>query len=107
MGRYPGPKEAHLTSKDYLEFLDGELGFPRETLFNLCVAAVKSKVEVKEGITVTYRGVAMRQKRVAAHRFVLMRSAIFLIEFKMTKAGKLIDRVVQVHLEIWRTSRIL
>ena len=100
MGRYPGPKETHLTSKDYLEFLDGTLGFPQGTLFNLCVAAVKSKVEVKEGVTVTYRGVAMRQKRVAGHRFVQVRSAIFLIEFMMTKAGKQYDRAVQVHLEV-------
>ena len=100
MGRYPGPKEANLTSKDYLEFLDGKLGFPQGTLFNLCVAAVKSKVEGKEGTTVTYRGVSMKQKRVAAHRFVQVRRAVFLIEFMTTKAGKQYDRAVQVHLEI-------
>lgn len=100
MGRYPGPKEAHLTPKDYLEFLDGKLGYPQGTLFNLCVAAVESKVEVREGTTVTYRGVSVRQKRVAAHRFVQVRRAIFLIEFKLTKAGKQYDRVVQVHLEL-------
>jgi hypothetical protein len=29
-----------------------------------------------------------------------VRKAIFLIEFKITKAGKLVDRVVQVHLEV-------
>jgi hypothetical protein len=100
MGRYPGPKEANLTSKDYLEFLDGKLGFPQGTLFNLCVAAVKSKVEGKEGTTVTYRGVSMKQKRVAAHRFVQVRRAVFLIEFMTTKAGKQYDRAVQVHLEL-------
>ena len=48
----------------------------------------------------TYRGVSVRQKRVAAHRFVQVRRAIFLIEFRMTKAGKQCDRAVQVHLEL-------
>ena len=32
-------------------------------------------------------------------RFVPVREAIFLIEFKMMKAGKKMDRVVKVHLE--------
>jgi len=100
MGRYPGPKEANLTSKDYLEFLDGKLGFPQGTLFKLCAEAVESKVETREGTTVTYRGVSMKQKRVAAHRFVQVRRAVFLIEFMTTKAGKQYDRAVQVHLEL-------
>jgi len=38
--------------------------------------------------------------RTSSHQFVLVRKAIFLIEFKMTKAGKQMDRVVQVHLEV-------
>jgi hypothetical protein len=100
MGRYPGPKEAHLTSKGYLELLDGRLGFPMGTLLRLCVAAVVSEVEVKEGTTVTYRGVVLRQKRLAAHKFVQVRRAIFLIEFGMTKAGKQYDGAVQVQLEL-------
>jgi hypothetical protein len=100
MGYYSGARKANLTSKDYLEFLDGKLGFPQGTLHNLCVAAVKSKVETKEGIKVTYRGVTMRQKRLATHKFVQVRKAVFLIEFRMTKAGKQYDRVVQVHCEL-------
>jgi len=100
MGYRSGARKAHLTSKDYLEFLDGKLGFPKGTLYGLCVAAVKSKVEVKEGIKVTYRGVDMRQKRLATHKFVQVRRTIFLIEFRMTKAGEQYDRVVQVHLEL-------
>jgi len=100
MSYYSRAREAHLTSRDYLEFLDGKLGFPQGALYNLCVAAVKSKVEAKEGITVTYRGVTTRQKRLATHKFVQVRKAVFLIEFRMTKAGKRYDRVVQVHLEL-------
>jgi len=100
MGNYSGARKAHLTSRDYLEFLDGKLDFPQGTLYNLCVAAVKSKVEAKEGVTVTYRGVSMRRKRLATHKFVQVRKAVFLIEFRMTKAGKQYDRVVQVHLEL-------
>ena len=34
------------------------------------------------------------------HRFIQVRKGIFLIEFKVTKAGKEMDQVVQVHLEI-------
>jgi hypothetical protein len=34
------------------------------------------------------------------HHSVEVRKAIFLIEFKMIKAGVEIDRVVQVHLEM-------
>jgi hypothetical protein len=100
MGYRSGPRKAHLTSKDYLEFLDGKLGFPKGTLYDLCVAAVKSKVEVKERIKVTYRGVNMRQKRLSTHKFVQVCKAIFLIEFRMTKAGKQYERVIQVHLEL-------
>ena len=100
MGRYSGAKEAHLTSKGYLEFLDGKLGFPQGTLFNLCVMAVKSKVEVREGVVVTYRGVIMRQKRLAARRFIHVHKTAFLIEFGMTKEGEQHDRAVQVHLEM-------
>ncbi|MGQ9718599.1 MAG: hypothetical protein ACUVWK_01920 [Nitrososphaerales archaeon] len=100
MGYYSGARKAHLTSKDYLEFLDGKLGFLQGTLYNLCVAAVKSKVETEKGVTVTYRGVTTRQKRLATHKFVQVRKAVFRIEFRMTKVGKQYDRVVQVHLEM-------
>ncbi|MGD0330620.1 MAG: hypothetical protein ABSB40_09290 [Nitrososphaeria archaeon] len=100
MGYRSGARKAHLTSKDYLEFLDGKSGFPKGTLYDLCVAAVKSKIETKDGISVTYRGVDTRQKRLASHKFVQVRKAIFLIEFSVTKAGKQYDRVVQVHLEL-------
>jgi hypothetical protein len=99
MGNYPGARKAHLSSKGYLELLDGKLGFPQGTLYNLCVAAVKSKVETKEGTSVTYRGVTMKQKRLATNRYIQVRKAIFLIEFRITKAEKQYDRVVQVHLE--------
>jgi hypothetical protein len=100
MGNYPGERKAHRTSKDYLEFLNGKLGFPQGTLYNLCVSAVKSKVETKEGVKVTYRGVTMRQKRLATHEIVQLRKASFLIEFKISKYGKQFDRVVQVHLDL-------
>ena len=100
MGFYSGAKKAHLTSEDYLEFLDGKLGFPSGTIFNMCVVAVKSKVEAREGITVTYRGVFKRLERVATHKFIQVSKAVFLIEFRMTKAGKQYDRLVQVHLKL-------
>ncbi len=93
-------RKAHATTEGYLEFLDGKLGFPQGTLYNRCVAAVKSKVKAKSGVTVTYRGVTMRSKRRGTGRYVEMKKAVFLIEFKMTKAGKQYDRVVQVHLEL-------
>ena len=48
----------------------------------------------------TYRGDTERQIRMTPHHSVQVRKAIFLIEYKMTKAGKQIDRVAQVHLEI-------
>ncbi len=95
-----GTRGEHLTSKGYLEYIDQRLGFSRGTLYDLCLAAVKSKTESKSGVKVTYRGETERQIRMSPHHFVQVRKAIFLIEFKMTKAGKQIDRVVQVHLEI-------
>jgi len=88
-----GVRGKHLTSKGYLEYLDQRLGFSCGTLYDLCLAAVKSKTETRSGVT--YRGETERQLR-----FVRVRKAIFLIEFKMTKAGKQMDRVVQVHLEV-------
>jgi hypothetical protein len=93
-------REGHLTSKGYLEYIDQRLGFSRGTLYDLCLAAVKSKTESKPGVKVTYRGETERQIRTSSHHFVQVRKAIFLIEFKMTKAGRQMDRVVQVHLEI-------
>jgi len=93
-------REGHLTSKGYLEYIDQRLGFSRGTLYDLCLAAVKSKTESKPGVKVTYRGETERQIRTSSHHFVQVRKAIFLIEFKMTKARRQMDRVVQVHLEI-------
>jgi hypothetical protein len=90
----------HLTSEGYLEYIDQRLGFSRGTIYDLCLAAMKSKTESKPGVKVTYRGETERQIRMAPRHSVQVRKAIFLIEFKMTKAGKQIDRVVQVHLEI-------
>ena len=95
-----GARGEHLSSKGYLEYIDHRLGFPRGTLYGLCLTAVKSKTESKPGVKVTYRGETERQMRTSSHQFVQVRKAIFLIEFKMTKAGKQIDRVVQVHLEV-------
>ena len=99
MGYRSEARKARLTSRDYLEMLDGELGFPQGTLYDLCVAAVKSKVEAKGGITVTYRGAIVRRKRQGAHKFLQLRRVVFLIEFGAVRAGKRCDRVVQVHLE--------
>ncbi|MDV3278389.1 MAG: hypothetical protein LYZ69_08005 [Nitrososphaerales archaeon] len=93
-------RKEHLTSKEYLEYLDQRLGFSRGTVYGLCLAAIKSKTESKSGVKVTYRGETERQIRTTPHHSVQVRKAIFLIEFKMAKAGKQIDRVVQVHLEI-------
>ena len=95
-----GTEGEHLTSKGYLEYLDQRLGFSRGTLYDLCLAAVKSKTKTKLGVRVTYRGETEREMRVAPHRFVHVRKAIFLIEFKLTRAGKQMDRLVQVHLEV-------
>ena len=90
----------HLTSKGYLEYIDQRLGFSRGTIYDLCLAATKSKTESKSGVKVTYRGETEGQIRMTSHHSAQLRKAIFLIEFKMTKAGKQVDRVVQVHLEI-------
>jgi len=87
----------HLTSKGYLEYIDQRLGLSKGTIYDLCLAAMKSKTESKSGVKVTYRGETERTTpRHSGH----VSKAIFLIEFKMNKAGKLIDRVVQVYLEI-------
>ena len=95
-----GTRGEHLTSKGYLEHLDQKLGFSRGTLYDLCQAAAKSKTETKLGVKVTYRGKTERQVRTSPRHSVWVRKAIFLIEFRMTKAGKQMDRVVQVHLEM-------
>ena len=97
----------HLTSRGYLEYIDQRLGFSRGTIYDLCLAAIKSKTKSKLGVKVTYRGETERQIRTTTRHYVQVRKAIFLIEFKMTKAGKQIDRVVQVHLEIQRIPPIL
>ncbi len=94
-----GTRGEHLTSKGYLEYLDQRLGFPRGTLYGLCLAAIKSKTKTRPGVKVTYRGETERQVRMT-HRFIQVRKGIFLIEFKVNKAGKQIDQVVQVHLEV-------
>ncbi len=99
MGYRSGARREHLTSNDALESIDRKLGFPRGTLYDLCLASIKSKTKTKSGVKVTYRGEFDRQIRMT-RRFVQVRKAIFLIEFKITKAGKLVDRVVQVHLEV-------
>ena len=87
----------HLTSKGYLEYIDQRLSLSRGTIYGLCLAAMKSKTESRSGVKVTYRG---ETERMTPRHPVQARKAVFLIEFKMTKAGKQIDRVVQVHLEI-------
>lgn len=89
-----------LTSKGYLEFLDQRLGFSRGTLFDLCLAAMKSKTKTRPGVKVTYRGETERQVSTTPHHNVQVRKAVFLIEFDMAKAGTQINRVVQVHLEV-------
>ena len=87
----------HLTSKGYLEYIDQRLGFSRGTIYDLCLAAIKSKTESVSGVKVTYRG---ETEGMAPRHSVQVRKAIFLIEYKTTQAGKQTDRVVQVHLEI-------
>jgi len=101
LSHHSNAREGHLSSKGYLEYLDQRLGFPRETLYDLCQAAVKSKTKTKtkQGVKVTYRGETLREVRATSHQSIPVRKAIFLIEFKMIKAGKQMDRVVQVHLE--------
>ncbi len=93
-------KGEHLTSKGYLEYIDQRLGLSKGTVYSLCLAAMKSKTESKSGVKVTYRGETERQIRMTPHHSVQVRKAIFLIEFKLTKAGEQVDRVVQVHLEM-------
>jgi hypothetical protein len=97
MSYHSGTRGEHLTSRGYLEYIDQRLGFSRGTIYDLCLAAIKSKTESESGVKVTYRG---ETERTTPHHSVQVRKAVFLIEFKMTKAGKQIDRVVQVHLEI-------
>lgn len=95
-----GARGEHLSSKGYLEYIDQRLAFSRGTIYDLCLAAMKSKTKSKLGVKVTYRGEIERQVRMTPRHSVQVRKAVFLIEFKMPKAGKQIDRVVQVHLEI-------
>ncbi len=95
-----GTRGEHLTPRGYLEYIDQRLGLSKGTVYDLCLAAMKSKTKSKSGVKVTYRGETERQIRMTSRHSVQVRKAIFLIEFKMTKAGKQIDRVVQVHLEI-------
>jgi hypothetical protein len=83
-----------------LEYIDRLLGFSNGTLVNLCLAAAKSQTKSKDGVKVTYRGETVREIRMSSHHFGQVRKGIFLIEFKVTKGGKEIDRVVQVHLEM-------
>jgi hypothetical protein len=90
----------HLTSKGYLEYLDQRLDLSKGTIYGLCLASMKSRTSSKSGVKVTYRGETERQVRMTPRHSVRVRKAIFLIEFKTTKAGKMTDRVVQVHLEM-------
>jgi hypothetical protein len=101
MGYRSGVRDGHLGSEGYLEYLDQRLGFSRGTLHVLCLSAAKSKTKTrtKPGVKVTYRGETEREIRTTPHHSAPVRKSIFLIEFKMTKAGTRIDRVVQVHLE--------
>ena len=87
-----GSVGGHLTSRGYLEFIDQRLGLSKGTIYDLCLVSMKSKTESKSGVKVTFRG--------ETERSVQPRKAIFLIEFKMVKAGQEIDRVVQVRLEM-------
>jgi hypothetical protein len=96
----------HLTSRGYLEYIDQRLGLSRGTIYDLCLEALKSKTKSKSGVKVTYRGEAERQIRLAPRHAVHVHRSVFLIEFKMTKAGKQVDRVVQVHLEMQRVPPI-
>jgi hypothetical protein len=101
-----GAREGHLTSESYLKYIDQRLGFSRGALYGLCLAALKSKTESKPKVKVTYRGETKRQMRTSSHQFVQVRKAIFLIEFKMTKAGKQTNRVVQVHRSLVDSTNI-
>ncbi|MCZ6648244.1 MAG: hypothetical protein O7B30_03225 [Thaumarchaeota archaeon] len=99
MGYRSGGRREHLTSNDALENIDRKLGFTKGTLYDLCLASIESKTKTKKEVKVTYRGEIDHQIRMT-HRLAQVRKAVFLIEFKITKAGKLVDRVVQVHLEV-------
>jgi hypothetical protein len=92
--------DRRLTAKDYLGLLDNKLGFSQGTLYDMCVLTVKSKCEKKSGVTITYRGMITRQKRLARHRFVKVLKSVFLLEFKIIKDGIQHERVVQVQLEL-------
>lgn len=92
MNYRPPSRGEHLTTRGYLEYLDQRLGLSKGTIYDLCRVSMKSKTESKSGVRVTFRG--------ETERSVQSRKAIFLIEFKMVKAGDEIDRVVQVHLEM-------
>jgi hypothetical protein len=96
-----GARREHLGSRGHLEYLDEKLGFSKGTLYDLCLAAVKSKTRTttQTGVKVTYRGDTERDMRTTSHQSAPVHKAIFLIEYKMAKAGQQIDRVVQVHLE--------
>jgi hypothetical protein len=96
-----GAIRQHLGSRGYLEFLDQRLGFSRGTLYDLCLAAAKSKKKTgtKNGVKVTYRGESEREMRTTSHHSALVQKTIFLIEYRMMKAGEPMDRVIQVHLE--------
>jgi len=95
-----GGRGEHLTSRGYLEYLDKRLDLPTGTIYDLCLASRRLKTKSKSGVKVTYRGVTGRSIPISPRHSVETCEAIFLIEFKLTKAGKEIDRVVQVHLEI-------
>ena len=95
-----GGRGEHLTSRGYLEYLDKRLNLPTGTIYDLCLASRRSKTKSQSGVKVTYRGMAGRRITLSPRHSNDAREAVFLIEFKMTKAGKEIDRVVQVHLEI-------
>ena len=88
------------TSIAYIEFLDEKLGYPKGTIFNLCVSAMKSKIATKDKVKVTYRGENTRQKRLDAHKSIKLLKSIFLIEFSVIKDGQKHERADQVHLEL-------
>ena len=94
-----GGRREHLTSRGYLEYLDRRLELPPGTIYDLCLASLRSKTKLMSGVKVTYGGVTGRQIRTSPRHSVKAREAVFLIEFKVTKAGKEIERVVQVCLE--------
>jgi hypothetical protein len=72
--------------------LDQKLGLSRGTIYDLCLGSMKSKTESKSGVRVTFRGESERSGQPP--------KAVFLIEYKIVRAGEEVDRVVQVHLEM-------